>query len=66
MIRNKLSRNEFNLIVVEKNAIVNCLQYYMGNVKLSSEKLGVSRATLYRKLYSYGLCIESFREQVNS
>ena len=57
-----LQNEPYNLEAIEKTTILNCLEYHMGNIQLSSKKLGLSRATLYRKLKEYNLSVDSYRE----
>ncbi len=40
---------------VEKKAILEAVRKYTGNVSRAARKLGLSRATMYRKLAKYGL-----------
>jgi transcriptional regulator of acetoin/glycerol metabolism len=47
--------NRFTLTVVEKQTISEALVYFNWNLKKTSEALGISRSTLYRKLKEYGL-----------
>jgi len=39
----------------EKNAILNALKKYDGNLSKASEELGIARSTLYRKIAYFGL-----------
>jgi transcriptional regulator of acetoin/glycerol metabolism len=36
--------------------ICEALDFYHGNIRKASEKLGIGRNTLYRKLAEYNLC----------
>jgi len=40
---------------VEKRAIIEAVRRFDGNVSLAARKLGLSRATMYRKLEKYGI-----------
>ena len=40
---------------LERRAIVQALETLRGNVSLAAQRLGIGRATLYRKLARYGL-----------
>jgi DNA-binding NtrC family response regulator len=46
---------EFNLFVVELNTIKRCLKYTNNNHTKAAKLLGVSRATLHRKMQRYRL-----------
>lgn len=54
---------DFNLDNNGKKLITQCLMYYKGNVKEAAKSLGVTRATLYKKLEKYGLNIEKYRDK---
>ena len=43
---------------MEKQMIINTIEECGGNLSRSSEKLGISRATLYRKMEKHGIQIE--------
>lgn len=45
----------------EYNTIIEMLKMTKGNIKESSENLGIGRTTLYRKIYKYGIDIEKYR-----
>ena len=45
----------FTLTKIEKETIREALNYYQWNLKKSSEALGISRSTLYRKLKEYDI-----------
>lgn len=45
----------FTLTEIEKKTIKDALTYYQWNLKKSSEALGISRSTLYRKLKEYNI-----------
>lgn len=46
------------LNAIEKEAIRDAIILTSGNLSLASKKLGISRATLYRKISKYNLCLE--------
>lgn len=48
----------------EKKEIVNVLKKTMGNIKQTSEILGIGRATVYRKIERYNIDIEEYRTEV--
>lgn len=50
-----LTKNTHNLGEVEKQKIVERLQFFNGNISKTAEDLGVSRASLYRKLEKYNI-----------
>lgn len=47
--------NTLNLDEVEKTAIVKALQLHSGNISKAAEELGLTRASLYRRMEKYGL-----------
>lgn len=47
--------NTLNLDEVEKNAIAKALQMHAGNISKAAEELGLTRASLYRRMEKYGL-----------
>lgn len=47
-----------NLDVIEKEAIINAINYNKYNISRTAKDLGVSRNTLYLKLKKYNICIE--------
>jgi transcriptional regulator of acetoin/glycerol metabolism len=48
----------------ERIQLENTCRLYRGRVPLIAMALGVSRATLYRRLASHGLLVETFREEI--
>lgn len=44
------------------NAIIQALRYTGGNIRLTAQRLGVSRGGLYNKLQRFGLSADSFRD----
>jgi two-component system, NtrC family, response regulator HydG len=49
------SANTLNLDEVEKAAIAKALQMYNGNISKAADELGLTRASLYRRMEKYGL-----------
>jgi two-component system, NtrC family, response regulator HydG len=49
------SSNTLNLDEVEKAAIVRALQMHNGNISKAADELGLTRASLYRRMEKYGL-----------
>lgn len=49
------SSNTLNLDEVEKTAIVKALQLHSGNISKAADELGLTRASLYRRMEKYGL-----------
>jgi two-component system response regulator HydG len=47
--------NTLNLDEVEKTAIVKALNMFNGNISKAAEELGLTRASLYRRMEKYGL-----------
>lgn len=45
----------FTLSIIEKQTIIESLNYFTWNIKKSSESLGISRSTLYRKMKEYNI-----------
>ena len=45
----------FTLSVVEKEIIIEALEYFSWNMKKSAEALGIGRSTLYRKIKEYSI-----------
>jgi len=45
----------FNLEQMEKIAIINIIEKYDGNVSKAAKELGLTRATLYRRMNKYGV-----------
>ena len=48
---------------VEKQAIADALQRTQGHVREAAVLLGISQATIYRKIKSYGLALPRNRSQ---
>lgn len=58
------NNNELNIKTLknkEYNTIIDVINENKGNIKLTSEKLGIGRATLYRKLSKYNIDIDEYR-----
>ncbi len=49
------SANTLNLDEVEKSAIAKALQMHAGNISKAADELGLTRASLYRRMEKYGL-----------
>lgn len=49
------SSNTLNLDEVEKAAIAKALQMHAGNISKAADELGLTRASLYRRMEKYGL-----------
>lgn len=47
--------NTLNLDEVEKSAITKALQIHAGNISKAADELGLTRASLYRRMEKYGL-----------
>lgn len=47
--------DNFNLDEVEKNVIQRAINKYNGNISQAAKELGLTRASLYRRLEKYGL-----------
>jgi len=50
-----LSFDDYNLEEIEKLAIRRAISKHGGNISHAAEELGLSRASLYRRLEKYGL-----------
>jgi len=55
--------NNYNLKKNEKFIIRECLNSTHGNVAKASEKLGLTRTTLYRKLKDHRISLKKIRNQ---
>jgi len=44
-----------NLDDVEKAAVIKAIQLHSGNISKAAEELGLTRASLYRRMEKYGL-----------
>jgi two-component system, NtrC family, response regulator HydG len=49
------SSHTLNLDEVEKSAIVRALQMHNGNISKAADELGLTRASLYRRMEKYGI-----------
>lgn len=49
------NNNTLNLDEVERSAIVKALQMHNGNISKAADELGLTRASLYRRMEKYGL-----------
>jgi two-component system response regulator HydG len=54
-LSNNSSANTLNLDEVEKAAIAKALQMHNGNISKAADELGLTRASLYRRMEKYGL-----------
>lgn len=52
---NNSNNNTLNLDEVEKSAIVRALQMHNGNISKAADELGLTRASLYRRMEKYGI-----------
>jgi transcriptional regulator of acetoin/glycerol metabolism len=50
-----MSAETLNLDEVEKAAIVKALNLHSGNISKAADELGLTRASLYRRMEKYGL-----------
>ena len=58
-----LGQNISRLESQERGEIINVLKKTMGNIKQTSEILGIGRATAYRKIEKYNIDIEDYRRE---
>jgi transcriptional regulator of acetoin/glycerol metabolism len=49
------NNNTLNLDEVEKTAIVKALNMHNGNISKAADELGLTRASLYRRMEKYGI-----------
>jgi two-component system, NtrC family, response regulator HydG len=54
-LSNNSSSHTLNLDEVEKSAIVKALQMHNGNISKAADELGLTRASLYRRMEKYGI-----------
>jgi two-component system, NtrC family, response regulator HydG len=54
-LSNNATSNTLNLDEVEKSAIAKALQMHGGNISKAADELGLTRASLYRRMEKYGL-----------
>lgn len=54
-LQNNNNSNTLNLDEVEKTAIAKALQMHNGNISKAADELGLTRASLYRRMEKYGL-----------
>lgn len=54
-LSNAASANTLNLDEVEKSAIVKALQMHNGNISKAADELGLTRASLYRRMEKYAI-----------
>ncbi len=54
-LSNNANTNTLNLDEVEKSAIVKALQMHNGNISKAADELGLTRASLYRRMEKYGI-----------
>jgi len=50
-----IASDTLNLDEVEKSAVVKAIQLHNGNISKAAEELGLTRASLYRRMEKYGL-----------
>jgi len=51
----QLASDTLNLDEVEKAAVAKAIQLHNGNISKAAEELGLTRASLYRRMEKYGL-----------
>ena len=51
----KVSIQDYHLETVEKMVIQNALKKFEGNVSQAARELGLTRASLYRRMEKYGI-----------
>jgi len=51
----EIANDTLNLDEVEKAAVVKAIQLHNGNISKAAEELGLTRASLYRRMEKYGL-----------
>ena len=51
----EIASDTLNLDEVEKAAVVKAIQLHSGNISKASEELGLTRASLYRRMEKYGI-----------
>ena len=49
------STDSLNLDEVEKSAVAKALQLHNGNISKAADELGLTRASLYRRMEKYGI-----------
>jgi transcriptional regulator of acetoin/glycerol metabolism len=52
---NDVVNDSLNLDEVEKSAVTKAIQLHNGNISKAAEELGLTRASLYRRMEKYGL-----------
>jgi len=52
---NDFANDSLNLDEVEKSAVAKAIQLHNGNISKAAEELGLTRASLYRRMEKYGL-----------
>lgn len=52
---NDISSDSLNLDEVEKSAVTKAIQLHNGNISKAADELGLTRASLYRRMEKYGL-----------
>lgn len=50
-----IQQDDFNLKAIEKNIILKAMKKHQGNVSQAAHELGLTRASLYRRMQKYGL-----------
>ncbi|MBL7877117.1 MAG: helix-turn-helix domain-containing protein, partial [Cyclobacteriaceae bacterium] len=51
----EIASDTLNLDEVEKAAVVKAIQLHSGNISKAAEELGLTRASLYRRMEKYGI-----------
>jgi transcriptional regulator of acetoin/glycerol metabolism len=51
----EIANDTLNLDEVEKAAVVKAIQLHNGNISKAADELGLTRASLYRRMEKYGL-----------
>jgi DNA-binding NtrC family response regulator len=52
---NDVANDSLNLDEVEKSAVAKAIQLHNGNISKAADELGLTRASLYRRMEKYGL-----------
>jgi two-component system response regulator HydG len=52
---NAASSDTLNLDEVEKAAVIKAIQLHNGNISKAADELGLTRASLYRRMDKYGI-----------
>lgn len=54
-----------NPLETEKDQLIESIRMAGGSIGQAAQKLGISRATMYRKIKQYGITAEEYKEQYN-